>query len=517
MNSLFEQSLSYLRGIWRKRWYALILAWLICLIGWAVVLRLPDQYEVKAQAFVDTQTILRPLLQGLTVEINPDTQISLMIKTLLTRPNLEQIANIAGLDRQYQGSEESKDQALNKLQNDISLTNVGQSKDNLYTIAYTGRDPNVAKRVVDATLSVFEKNLSGGNQEDTQAAERFLEGQIAEYEGRLSAAEERLKDFKLKNVGMMPSEGQNYNGRLQQTSADLSAGRLELSQAENRRNSLQQQMAEALQQQLRGDGEVVALPIDQRIQTLEQNLDELLIKFTDRHPDVNILRQTIADLKRQREQERSRYAASLAESGGNASRAQNVNTVYQQLKVRLAEEEANVASLRVRVEEYEKRLRQLQQQVNTLPQIEAELTALNRDYDINRKKYDELLSRRESMKLSQEAERSRQELRFKITDPPRVPLEPTGPKRLLLMTLVLVAGLGAGMGLAFLMSQLWPIFDTRRSLQQISDIPVFGSVSAIFPSAVIKRERRLTAVYASLAGMLVLIYAGLIVAGQIGF
>ena len=65
----------------------------------------------------------------------------------------------------------------------------------------------------------------------------------------------------------MPSEGQNYNLRLQQAASDLSTGRLELSQAENRRNSLQQQIGQALQQQLRGDGEVVALPIDQRIQT----------------------------------------------------------------------------------------------------------------------------------------------------------------------------------------------------------------------------------------------------------
>lgn len=85
MNDLVEQILSYMRGIWRKRWYAMALAWLICVIGWIVVLRLPDQYEVSAKAFVDTQTILRPLLQGLTVEVNPDTQVGLIMKTLLTR------------------------------------------------------------------------------------------------------------------------------------------------------------------------------------------------------------------------------------------------------------------------------------------------------------------------------------------------------------------------------------------------------------------------------------------------
>ncbi|MEZ5575234.1 MAG: GNVR domain-containing protein [Candidatus Competibacteraceae bacterium] len=238
----------------------------------------------------------------------------------------------------------------------------------------------------------------------------------------------------------MPSEGQTYNARLQQATTELSAVRLELVQAENRRNSLQRQINEALQQQIKGDGEVVALPIDQRIQTLEQSLDELLIKFTDKHPDVNILRLTIADLKKQREQERLRYAASLAESGANA-RSQGVNTVYQQLKVKLAEEEANIASLRVRFDEYTKRYKELQAQVSTFLQIEAELAALNRDYEVNRQQYEQLLARRESARLSQQAEKARQEVRFRVVDPPRVPINPTGPRRLLLMTLVLGAGL----------------------------------------------------------------------------
>ncbi|MBL8250849.1 MAG: chain length-determining protein [Candidatus Competibacter sp.] len=508
MNDLVEQILGYLRGIWRHRWYAMPLAWLVCVAGWIVILKLPDQYEVSAKTFVDTQTILRPLLQGLTVEVNPDTQVGLIMKTLLTRPNLEQIAHMAGLDGEMRMPED-KERWLNRLQNKINLIGSGRERENLYTVTYEDRDPQRAKRIVESALAVFESNLVGGNRQDAEAAQRFLDEQIAEYELRLKEAEERLKSFKLKNAGLMPSEGQNYNLRLQQTAADLSTGRLELSQAENRRNSLQQQIGQALQQQMRGDGEVVALPIDQRIQAMEQNLDELLIKFTAKHPDVNILKQTIADLKKQREQERMRFAASLAESSVNP-RAQNVNTVYQQLKVRLAEEEANVASLRARVDEYQRRYRQVQEQVSTLPQIEAELASLNRDYEVNRKKYDELVTRRESVKLSQDAERSKQEIRFKILDPPRVPLKPTGPNRLLLMSAVLGAGLGAGIGLAFLLSQIWPTFDSRSSLKHIADIPVFGSVGAVLPAAVLGRERRMAIVYASLVGALVLAYAGLV-------
>lgn len=516
MNDIVELVLGYLQGIWRNRWYAMVCAWLICVLGWTVVCILPDQYEASAQVIVDTQTILQPLLKGLTVGIDPDTQVALVTKTLLSRPNLEQIASLADLNIRAKGQgPEAVTRFFDELRKRIDLVSAGKNQENLFTITYTGLEPQSAQRVVQSALAVFEKNLVGGSQLDAESAQRFVDEQVSEYEKRLSEAENRLKEFKLKNVGRMPSEGQTYNARLQQEATDLSAVRLELIQAENRRNSLQQQINEALQQQIKGDGEVVALPIDQRIQTLEQNLDELLIKFTDRHPDVSILRLTIADLKKQREQERLRYAASLAESGANA-RNQGVNTVYQQLKVKLAEEEANIASLRVRFDEYTKRYKELQAQVNTLPRIEAELAALNRDYEVNRQQYEQLLARRESARLSQEAEKSRQKVRFRIVDPPRVPIKPTGPRRLLLMTLVLGAGLGTGVGLAFLLSQLWPTFDSRRSLMENTGIPVLGSVGMMLSPPALRRERRLTVAYVSFGGMLLVVYASLIVVERVG-
>ena len=514
MNEIVEQVFDYLRGIWRNRWYALGCAWLICVLGWVVVCILPDQYQATARVFVDTQSILRPLLKDLAVEIDPNAQVSLVARTLLSRPNLEQIAQKSGLDAKVKDNPLAMDRLLRELNEQIDLQGAGRENPNLYSITFEDRDPRLAKQVIQAVVDVFQFNLVGDTREDAQAARRFLDEQAGLYETRLQEAENRLKEFKLRNVGRMPSEGQTYNTRLQQAATDISTVRLELTQAENRRNSLQRQLQDALQQQLRGDSEVVVLPIDQRIQTLEQNLDELLIKFTEKHPDVDILKKTIADLKKQREQDRVRYAASLAESGGSA-RGQNVNTVYQQLKVRQAEEEANIASLRTRADEYVKRYQELQAQISILPKIEAELAALNRDYEVNRQQYDQLLARRESARLSQEAEQSKQDIRFKIIDPPQVPLKPTGPRRFLLMVMVLGAGLGAGVGLAFLIAQLWPTFDSRRSLMRIADIPVFGSVGLVLSPAAQRRARSQTVMYISLVGMLLLTFAGLVVAQRL--
>lgn len=530
MNEIIEQLLDYVRGIWRNRWYALACAWLICLTGWVVVHKLPDQYEASARVFVDTQSVLRPLLQGLAVNVNPDAQISLVTRTLLSRPNLEKIARSADLDIRAKDPE-AMDQLLNGLQKQIGLGAAG--RENLYSIAYKDRDPQLAKKVVQSVVTVFAENLLGDTRQDTDTAQRFLDKQIAEYETRLAEAENRVKDFKRKNVGLMGPEGQNYFARMQQATTDLETARLELSQAENRRNSLLQQIGGEEPtfgigpQPGVGPGKAAAisLPIEARIQNLEKILDELLIKYTEKHPDVIIIKQTIIDLKKQRDEELAQYAASAASAattasdssiGGFGPQGVDANPVYQQLKIALGQEEANIASLQARVIAFDRRVKELQDQVNTVPQVEAELAALNRDYEVNRKKFEDLLTRRESARLSQQIEQTSQDVRFKIIDPPRVPLQPSGPNRPLFMSMVLGAGLAVGIALAFLISQLWPTFDSRRSLMQITSIPVFGSVSVVLSAAAVRRERLMAVVYASLGGMLLIAYAGVLVVETVG-
>lgn len=526
MNEIIEQLLGYLRGIWRNRWYALGCAWLVCLIGWVVVHKLPDQYQASARVFVDTQSVLRPLLQGLAVNVNPDAQIGLVTRTLLSRPNLEKIARLTDLDIQAKDPE-AMDEKLNGLQKKIVLGASG--RENLYSVSYQDRDPQLAKKVVQSVVTVFAENLLGDTRQDTDTAQRFLDKQIAEYEARLAEAENRVKEFKRKNIALMGAEGQGYFSRMQQATADLETARLELTQAENRRNSLLQQIGGeeptfGIGPQPGADpgGKAASLPIDARIQNLEKMLDELLIKYTEKHPDVIIIKQTIIDLKKQRDEELAQYAASAASaaSGNNTSsfgpQGVDANPVYQQLKIALGQEEANIASLQARVITFDRRVKELQDQVNTVPQIEAELAGLNRDYEVNRKKFEDLLTRRESAKMSQQIEQTSQDVRFKIIDPPRVPPQPSGPNRPLLMSAVLGAGLAIGLALAFLIAQLWPTFDTRRSLMQITNIPVFGSVSAVLSLAQARRERLLVVAYASLGGMLLMAYAGLLVVETVG-
>ena len=136
-----------------------------------------------------------------------------------------------------------------------------------------------------------------------------------------------------------------------------------------------------------------------------------------------------------------------------------------------------MASLRVRVAEYQSRYNLLKDSVKMVPQIEAEYTQLNRDYDINKKNYESLVSRRESATMSGEMDASSGGVDFRLIDPPRVSPKPVSPNRLLLLPLTLLLALVAGFFVPFAASQIRPVFFDSRALREATDLPLLGTVS----------------------------------------
>jgi len=164
--------------------------------------------------------------------------------------------------------------------------------------------------------------------------------------------------------------------------------------------------------------------------------------------------------------------------------------VYQQLTVALASAEANVAALKVRVAEYGLRYNELQAVANALPQIETEFVQLTRDYEVIKSRYDKLLERRESAQMSGDVEASDAVMGFRIIDPPQVPSTPIAPDRLRLVSLVLLAALGVGLGIAFMLSQLRPTFSDERGLREMSGLQVLGTIAMAWTDDQKKRRAR---------------------------
>lgn len=481
--------LNFLKAIGKYRWHAVVITWVVALIGWAVVLRLPNQYEASARVYVDTQSILKPLLSSMTTVPNLEQQVMFMRRTLISRPNVERLMRMVDLDVKAKDSKEH-DKIVDELMSQIKVS--GTERDDIYTLTYVSDNPKLGKDVVQSLLTIFVEGSFSGKKQDSEKAVQFIDDQIKTYEEKLAAAENSLKEFKLKNLGMLPREGGgsgDFGGQLLQATDQLSQAKLELAEAEQARNAIRHQIdgEPAKPGTVTVDPALVDPELEARIATAQKNLDMLRLQFTEQHPDVIANRRLLDQLLAQK--------ADLAK---NKKRSLDPGASYspmlQQLNVALSQAEARVASMRARVAEYENRAARLRSQSTIAPEIEAQFAQLNRDYTVNRENYQKLVERRESARLSGDLSSATDMLTFRVIDPPTVPNHPSGPNRLRLFSLVFAGALVAGLAVAFLMSQLRPTFLSQSTLREVTSLPVLGSIGMNWtPEQTVKRKRRLVA------------------------
>jgi len=504
MQDVLAQLFSYLSGVWRFRWAGLLAVWLIAVLGWVWVSQMPQQYSATARIHVDTNSILRPLLRGLAVQPDINQRVQLMSRTLLSRPNLEKLVRMTDLDLQVH-TEKEKEQLFSELKKAISLTG-SRRNFSLYTISYYHADRAVAKKVVQALITVFIDSAMGGKRGDSSDAQEFLGQQIAGYEKRLVDAEARLANFKQKNAGVLPGEAGGYYVRLRIAKDQLSQARLQLSEMKNRRNELKHQLSgEQPVFFSSGAGAPNPSSLDGRIQGLIAKLDDLLLRYTERHPEVVQIRSLLVTL----EQEKSVKVKKAMAGEKTDLSGLNSSPVYQQMRTMLAEAEASVAELNVRVSEYARRVKKLDDMVDNIPLIEAELKQLDRDYQVISRQHTELLERRESAHISEDVEQQAGGVVFKVIDPPFVPLRPNKPNKLLLNASVLVVALGVGVGLALLLSIIKPVVFDRRTLGKVTGLPVLGSVTYIPTSVQLRSAFVRKLQFSALVLLLVCVFAGL--------
>lgn len=509
MQELITQIFGYLLGIWRFRWIALFVAWGVALAGWGFVAQMPEKYRASARVHVDTSTVLKPLLQGLAIQPNIDQRVALMSKTLITRPNLEKLMRMADLDISVK-TDTQKEQMIDGLATTIEIGGDRQNP-SFYSISYLHGDAAVAKRVVQSLITVFIESTLGGTRQDSTGAQSFLDQQIADYEKRLRDSEQRLAEFKQRYAGILPGESGGYFTRLATAREELKNAQLQLREMENRRADLQRQLQNPNDPMFMADwsSEVIS-PLDMRIQALNARIDELLTKYTELHPEVVQMRKMIAEL----EAEKKQQLETVMEQGPAESPTLSDNPVYQQMRSLLSQADASVAEFRVRVEEHEKRVKDLEDKVSSIPTIEAELTELNRDYGVVQKQHATLLQRRESARLSEDVEQSAGNVVFRVIDPPFVPQQPDEPNKLLLNSVVLLLAIGGALGVGLLLAMVRPVIVDQRSLGELVGLPVLGTVTQIRNATQRRRAflNRLVLSAASLA--LLIVFGGINIAQQ---
>ena len=507
---------------WRYRWAAVALSWIICGAGWAYVYTIPNSYEASARLYVNADSVLTPLLRGISVDNSLASQLDVLQRTLLSRPNLEKLVSNTDLDLRITGPSDLETM-VGQLAADIHI--VPQTR-NLFTITYRNTSPKLAFDVVQTILTTFIESKTGTNRSEMENAQLFLQQQLATYERQLRDAEKKRADFRAKYVDLLPV-GDNGINRLDQQKSVVRALQGQLDDALAKQALLRRELADTSPliatetvAIAAGTGRAVVAN-DPRVEAAQQQLDDLLLRDTNSHPDVIAARARLAAAKA----DAARHLASAPRPAPAARMPSNLpgapgaapagmrntrslpNPVYEQLKVQLVESDSVAASLQRQVADATRERDRLDAMARSAPGVQAEYLNLNRDYDVLRKNYEELLARRESMRIATAAASNADQVKIEVIDPPQVPQNPVAPKRSLLLSGVLAVGLLAGAALAILLVQFDQSFHTIDELRDLG-LPVAGGVSLLNMSVSRGRLAAVVAFGLSLA-MLGAVYAGL--------
>ncbi len=493
----------YINAAWRRRWTGVVVAWLVCAFGWASITFIPNEYESSARLYVDADAVLTPLLTGLAADSAPQSQLELIQRTLLSRPNLEKVISKTDLDLTV-ANPSDRERLIKRLSSDIHV--VPQTR-NLFTITYRDNSAKMAHDVVQSLLTIFVESATGGNRTDMENARRFLEHQISSYEQQLRAAEKRRADFRLKYIDLFPTDINPSTFGVEQARGQVKALQGQLQDATGKRDALKKEVEQTppllVVENINAAAAVASGQT--RLAQAEQQLHDMLLHDTDQHPDVIAQKRLIAYLAAS--PEKGNQPVTPVANQGDVKRSVP-NPIFDSLKVRLVDADLQLQSLQRQLDEASEIRNWLEKFQHEQPGLLAEFQNMDRDYGVLRKNYEELLGRLQSANIAQAADTQADKVKLQIVDPPEIPRIAVAPNRVLMLSAVLAGGMGAGAVIVLLLSQMDASFSTVDDLRNLG-LPVLGGISIIRTRSIFRRLMVFVR-FATAVGVLVMVYGGLV-------
>ncbi|GJL95560.1 MAG: hypothetical protein DHS20C05_19650 [Hyphococcus sp.] len=447
----------HLNGLWRRRWIVVAVAAAAALIGWFGVWLLPDKYESRAHVFVQTETILEPILNGFTARPDYTQRVEVMRLQLLTRPNVEEIILRAGLDETIEARAGVEYRAkLESMVRWVSEQIKIESPRNMYfVISYKNSDPEISRAVVDAVLNLLIEQDLGASLSESDAARRRLNLQIEEYEEKLSANERAVAAFRRANAQEL-SANQGTARRRELKESELVRANDELDRTKARIVTLQNLLS-ATPRTTSGD----------ELDKLKVELSDLRSKYEESHPDI---RGVVARIEQ------------LENGGGGALSS---NPEYTRLSSELSLARGSIAGIEGRITRLRDELQELDFVFGQVPAVEADLQQIVREYEQTQKTYSELLARRDRLELTNNLGAAGRGVEYQVFERPETALVPSDPPRLILIIGVFVMAAGAGAGAGLLLTLLDKSFTQSDELHTAFGLPVLGAISEVSSPVVV--------------------------------
>lgn len=468
MGNLYDEALVALHGIWRRRWLALAVAWAIGLLGWLVVSLIPNTYKSEARIYVQAASLL-PDKVGMSAG-EQKANIETVRQLLTSVDNLQKVVRGTDLAKHVSNDEEIMLKA-GGLQSAITIV---AEQDNLFKISAVvaegsmsdAENAKLAKAVVQKLIDLFvDGNLRDGRTE-TGSSLKFLDAQIAQRGRQLADVEAKRAVFESKYLSALPGGG-SIAERVALARSELSRVSSDYAAAASGLAAVNGQLA-STPATTNTPGSVVS-NVDGRVAQIQNQISDGQSRgWTDSHPDMVALR--------------GQLARALAAGGGGSrtvAGTSSQNPMYVTLRSMQAEKQATAGALAARKAQLEGEINRILSLQASDPEFSAAQNGIDRDYQALKTQYDKLLADREDLRLRGQVQAETSPVKFNVIDPPSAPSVPSSPNRPLLLTIVLLAAVGGGIGAAFVYNQLQTTYPTATRLERASGLPVIGTISEV--------------------------------------
>jgi polysaccharide chain length determinant protein (PEP-CTERM system associated) len=481
--------------VFRRRKWLIVFSVLFILLGGAVYCVVtPELYKSTTSILIIPQSVPQDFVRS-TITVRVDQQLSTIKQQVLSRTTLTKVMEELGLfakERQRLSAEDVVELMRKRIDIDV-FQGRGRESSDAFTLSFLYENPRSAMQAASRLASYFiDENLKTREQQAVGTSE-FLDSQLKETKARLEQLEARVKDYKMRYTGELPQQ-QDANLRLLTGLQDrLRSNDTAIRTLDDRRVFLEAQlnlMEKSLAAPATENGPLTPVSPMDPAQTLmvelaqkRAKLADLNARFTPKHPSVVSTKQEVAQLETRIAEIRGTMSKQTEETNGNSRLATPVLTPaaeeIRKMKVQLDAAAVEIASLKKERKEIQQAIASVERKIEVAPRREQEMISLIRDYDNQKKSYDDLLKKKLEADVAQNLEKRQKGTQFQILDPANLPETPFKPDRTKAMGIALALALAVGFGGAVFLESIDLALRDVRDFKHLFKVPILGYIPVV--------------------------------------
>lgn len=492
-NSESGISLHYLMAALQRRfWYVVVTFFVIFMATLIYCMQAPKVYRSSTVILVQPQEVPYDYVRP-TITSDAIARLNTLKEQVMSRPRLEKIIIEYNLYQKVRAAKTMFD-AVERMRRhvEIKINEPGGSRRRLdvapasFEVSFVWANPVKVRDVTATIANLFIEDNLRLRESQAVSTSRFLERELEGMREELRRKEERVRQFKEEHIGMLPEQMENNYRILTQLQQHLDSLNAIFQQTENRKVLLQVQLgrletlqAEALEARVSLSGAANG-PRPLSLEELRQKLETLQSRYRDQHPDVIILKKTIARLEKKKG-----GTDTEADVGGHS--ASSINSEARRLLI--VQKEDLIIQLKLIDKEIDKytdekgqtsaQIKAYRNRIEGGPKVEAMFVDLRRGYEEAQENYQSLLQKKMQAKLAENLERTQKGEQFIVLDPANLSLKPFKPDILKLLIRGFMAALASGLGLGFVKEYFDPTFHSSKDLEYDLHLPVIVSIPVI--------------------------------------